>query len=155
MSLHYLLDGYNLTNKMPGADEGSLEERRKALMRYIEVTRPQGSPSNKVTIVFDGRDDVYSFEQGSAVKVIFTKGNSADDKIKDMVEESRSRGSTVVVSDDREIQSAVRAMGASFISVREFFNKGRKTKKNQQGKNIPKALEMKITQEFKDIWIKK
>ncbi len=57
MSIHYLLDGYNIIHQMPAAlDLTKLEDQRRHLIRFVEQHRPQGSANNRVTIIFDGED---------------------------------------------------------------------------------------------------
>ena len=56
MSVHYLLDGYNIIKQTPGLNQGSLEAQRNALLAWIEIGQPQGSLQNTVTVVFDGKD---------------------------------------------------------------------------------------------------
>ena len=60
MSLHYLLDGYNVIHQMPDLNRPALEDQRRALVHFLETRRPQGSSRNRVTIVFDGNANVGS-----------------------------------------------------------------------------------------------
>ena len=50
-------------------------------------SRPQGSVNNQVTVVFDGHPDHFGGTSQGEIRVIFSDGCSADDKIKRMVEE--------------------------------------------------------------------
>src|SRR3989338_5991790 len=109
MSLHYLLDGYNIIHQIPKLANGTLEEQRQKLIAYIEQLRPQGSPSNQVTIVFDGQPQMMQSLMRSPVKVTFSQNESADDKIKKLVYEAGNKKNIVVVTNDRDIQYAVRA----------------------------------------------
>ena len=106
MSLHYILDGYNILKQIPAFNDLSLEDGRRGLMRWIENARPAGSRNNTVTVVFDGNPDFWGAAlpgaPQEATRVIFSNG-SADDKIKHMVEEDENRRSCVVVSDDKDI----------------------------------------------------
>ena len=164
MSLHYLLDGYNIIHQMPRSSPQKLEEERGALIRFIEVYRPQGSFRNAVTIVFDGKPGMFPMPSSSSVKTIFTAGESADEKIKRIVAESRNQKNWVVVTDDRDIQYAVRAMGAEVCPVQDFLGripgkkkvrKGLNPKAVEENKDISKTLEFKITSEFEKIWLKR
>ena len=163
MSLHYILDGYNIIHKIAGLSIGSLEEQRRKLIRYVENNRPQGSDKNSVTIVFDGRLDVYGEHVASRVKIIFSKGQTADDQIKAMISDSSLKASTIVVTDDRDIQYSVGAVGAKAIGVGEFFAKEktghlsstRQSKKaGKDNKIISKQIEFKINAEMEKIWLK-
>ena len=161
--LHYILDGYNIIHQIPQLTKGKLEDQRKNLISYIENKSPQGSSKNMVTVVFDGRADIYSDQKPSSVNVIFSRDGSADDEIRKMVDNSKIKKNTVVVTNDRDIQYAVRASGASAMSVQHFFrlekaqedaqsNKGRS---KPASKNISNTLEFSINQEMKKIWLKK
>ncbi len=57
MSLHYLLDGYNILKQIPAFRDLPLEDGRRGLLRWIDHSRPQGSVNNQVTVVFDGHPD--------------------------------------------------------------------------------------------------
>jgi predicted RNA-binding protein with PIN domain len=196
MSLHYLLDGYNLIHsaaleklsltarkfsaaqqrrnderseefscQIPALSQQKLEDQRKQLVRWVELQKPQGSLKNCVTIVFDGKGGIWSRADPSTVKVQFSKDESADSAIKRIVARSHNKKNIVVVTNDREIQYAVCALGAKINSVEEFLSKAKpqgslhKEGKEQTGqgepsKRISKTLESKITSEFKEIWLK-
>ena len=151
-----------------------LEDRRRRLIRFIEQYTPQGSPNNRVTVVFDGDLEVFGGMTSSSVKVLFSRGESADDKIKRIVAQAQNSKNIIVVSDDRDIQYAVRALGAKVSGVRMFLDKtkvfGKQTraehkssgkpkkgsaKRSSEGsrKYIPKSEESKITSEFGKIWL--
>ena len=170
MSIHYLLDGYNVIHQMPSVlDLAKLEDRRRRLIGFIEQYAPQGSLNNRVTIVFDGDLEVFGGMVSSSAKVIFSQGESADDKIKKIVARAQNAKNIVVVSDDRSVQYAVRALGAKTSAVRKFLdrakvsgkkgNSGRPGKSSakkgagEPGKYISKSEESKITSEFGEIWL--
>lgn len=155
MSLHYLLDGYNIINQVQFAGL-QLKDRRKSLIRFIETLHPQGSRRNKVTVVFDGKKDVFSPPVRSEIKVIFTRNESADDWIKRFVEKTAQPKQCLVVSDDKEIRFFVRALGAKIISVNEFIDKVRKKNQPAETEEASLSLEKKreITKELERIWLK-
>lgn len=167
MSLHYILDGYNIIYQIPQLTQGKLEEQRKNLVRYIETRSPQGSGRNAVTVVFDGRSDVWSDNEPSAVKVIFSKDQSADEEIRQLVSRAQNKKNIVVVTNDRDIQYAIGALGAKAMNVQDFFHthSEHREKEEKQGrssvpsrasaKNISNSLEHSINAEMKKIWMKK
>ena len=166
MSLHYLLDGYNIVHQMPTSAPEKLEDQRNRLVGFIERCHPQGSPKNKVTIVFDSKVDIVGQMQSSCTNIIFSKTESADDKIKALVAQSSSKKSLVVVTDDRDVRYAVRALGAKVQSVQGFLTKKKsyleqtqtrhkQTGRREQSKYISKNVESKITSELEAIWLKK
>jgi predicted RNA-binding protein with PIN domain len=140
-----------------------LEDQRLCLIRFVEVKNPQGSQTNKITIVFDGKSDVFSPPVNSFVKVLFSSDETADDKIKRMVASSSNAKNIIVVTNDRAIQYAVKATGAKVLSVENFLKKaeGRKRgssnvsgkSKKEVFKNIPRSVEQEINQELKDVWL--
>ena len=171
MSIHYLLDGYNVIHRMPSAlRQKTLEEQRRTLIDFIERHRPQGSLNNSVTVVFDGNEDIFGGMASKTVKVLFSLGESADDKIKKIVARSKNPKDIIVVTDDRDIQYAVRALRARVSATQSFLNKakGRQQRSVEAGKNprrrktadsgetakyISKTEEGKINSEFGKIWL--
>ncbi|MBI3617694.1 MAG: NYN domain-containing protein [Candidatus Omnitrophica bacterium] len=154
MSLHYLLDGYNIIHQMPPLNK--LEDQRQQLIQWIESRAPQGSLRNTVTVVFDGRSDVWGGGAvPSPVQIIFSREESADEKIIRMVEEAAHKKSVVVVTDDRSLQYSVRALGAKVSGVQTFLGQGAPVpvRRPESGKDISKTLEHKITSEFTKIWL--
>jgi len=155
---------------MPSAlQRETLEERRRALISFIERQKPQGSLNNRVTVVFDGNPDMFGGIASATVKVVFSQGESADDKIKGIVAGSRNPKDIIVVTDDRDIQYAVRALRARVSTSQEFVNKAKSLKQNRGAsgrsparhktswetqKYISKTEEDKINSEFGDIWLR-
>ena len=149
VSLQYLLDGYNIVYKMPSLENKTLEDQRYGLIQHIERNAPQGS--NAVTIVFDGRSDVYSPRVDSCVDVVYSRGESADDKICKMVQQFVYKKRIVVVTDDRSIQYSVRSQGARICNVGEFL-KSKEIKSVVYEKKVSRYAAKEITEEFKEIW---
>lgn len=167
MALHYILDGYNIIKCVDSMADCSLEQGRNALLRMINCERPQGSSRNSVTVVFDGRDDVWGPQSGGIAKVVFTSGQSADDYIKAAVESLSDRANIVVVSNDKEITCYVRKLGAKVLGVEKFVSflhsaggsdvqrRGRARKIQKTQKVIDSAVALKINKEFEKIWLDK
>lgn len=133
-----------------------LEDQRQQLIQWIESRAPQGSLRNTVTVVFDGRSDVWGGGAvPSPVQIIFSREESADEKIIRMVEEAAHKKSVVVVTDDRSLQYSVRALGAKVSGVQTFLGQGAPVpvRRPESGKDISKTLEHKITSEFTKIWL--
>ena len=123
MSLHYILDGYNIIHQMPALVSKNLEQQRNGFIHGLESCRPQGSSNNKITVVFDGKAGIIGRMESAIVKIIFSKDETADEKIKRLVEESRNAKNIIVVTNDRSIQYSVRANGAGILSVKEFLSR--------------------------------
>lgn len=96
---------------------------------------------------------MYSPAVISKVKVIYSKGEIADDKIKRMVRESKQAKNIVVVTNDRDIQYAVGAAGAKVCTVEDFLKK-KSSGSAQVDAPISRIQKDQITDEMKDIWLK-
>ncbi len=156
MSLHYILDGYNILHKLPLPESGTLEQHREMLVRFLQERGPHGSSNNSVTIVFDGQPEHYG--SGSVrgnIRIVFTDGESADEKIKKMVADERAKGHIVVVTDDRGIRLAVRSSGAKVAGVLEFIGlRSQASPSKGGGKMMTQEARQKIDEELKKIWLK-
>ena len=155
MSLHYLLDGYNILKQMAAFRELPLEEGRKAFLRWIDDQHPQGSANNTVTVVFDGHPDYFGTMQQGDIRVIFSEGCSADDTIKRMVDEDRNLKNCVVVSDDKDVFLYARSQGARAVKVAAFIAKPAAPhgRVESGGKYISLSRQEKINQELKRKWL--
>lgn len=165
MSVHFILDGYNVVKQVSEFSEVAIETGRERLIRAIAKRKPQGSVHNQVTVVFDGRPGRNSPPGSTSVRVIFSEGETADDRIKDLVAQSANRRRMIVVTNDREIQYHVKALGGAVWSVKEFMAKmgdapperlgSRPVKVILEGKVIAKTVEHAINQEMERVWLEK
>jgi predicted RNA-binding protein with PIN domain len=148
---------------MPPPVPAKLEDQRQCLVRYIENHRPQGSLNNPVTIVFDGQAGIGSGVRAQPVSVVFSQDETADDLIRKMVAGSSVKKSTVVVTDDRQVQISCRALGANIQSVSAFMRfpkagsrpaKGRPRRNTADPvKPISRQEEDRINAELAKIWL--
>ena len=114
--------------------------------------------------------EIYGAMKSSGAKVIFSHGESADDTIRRIVSQAKNTKEIVVVSDDRDIQYAVRALGAKTSGSRAFLDRAKTPNKNvkragarsakqgnegisEAGKYIPQTDESRITSEMSRIWL--
>jgi len=167
MSLHYILDGYNIIKQNEALSLLKLEAGRDALAALLASQRPQGSSNNKVTVVYDGVAGLYSdIRISGGIKTLFSQSGSADDKIKQVVDRAHRKNGIVVVSDDRSLRYYVRALGAQVLGVKAFLSqavpavgkapRGRiPARKARTGKYIPKTLESAINKEMHQVWLDK
>ena len=165
MALQYLLDGYNMVMRIPELlkKEGgvSFEASREGLVDFLSRYRPQGNAQNPATLVFDGYAAMklnWERLRQEAIQIIFSEGESADDRIVSMI--GKSGPQTIVVTDDRELSLRVKELRAKSISVQEFIAKVvDKHKKVSEAEDTKKKLtpkeEQSITEELKKIWLKK
>src|SRR3989338_10813375 len=158
MSLHFILDGYNILlrsrqfNRFSDSDE--MSGARQKLIQFLERERPQGSVRNRVTIVFDGRADVIGDWRGvshQGIRVIFTEGESADDRILELIEEEKEPSQTVIVTDDRELSYRARQFRVKPLSVKDFLAK-RKPEENSPADVDPDEAR-EITRQLAKFWL--
>jgi predicted RNA-binding protein with PIN domain len=159
MSLQYIIDGYNVikhsrfVQQLPSRPGDS----RVALLESIRTNRLAGSPKNRVTVIFDGYPDTTALRGASDIRVIFTGEESADERIKKIVEVSVIPKATVVVSDDKEIKFIVRSFGARCLGVEEFLGQGRKAQgkaREAQNPELTYSQMEEINKELRKIWLK-
>lgn len=160
MSLHFIIDGYNLIRQTRVLDRIKLEDSRAALVRFLNVYKPQGSSNNHVTIVFDGKEVGFFSRAVSNIEIIFTRNESADEKIKKLVEKSKNPKNVVVVTNDREVQFAVRQLGARVKKVEDFLKKFIEPKgAKREARQIDDKIDLtpidaaKITDELRKLWL--
>jgi predicted RNA-binding protein with PIN domain len=159
MALHYIVDGYNVIKKTPFLNHKKLKDARDALLSFIYKHRPHGSYNNQITVVFDGRDDVLNFAHGYDFGIIFTRNESADDRIKLLAEKSENIKNVVVVTDDKDIKFYCSSRGARVFQVTEFIKKAYSKVKPNKTTDI-ESIELsgferkKINDELGKIWLK-
>ena len=160
MSLHFILDGYNILlrsrqfNRFSDSDE--MSGARQKLIQFLERERPQGSVRNRVTIVFDGRADVIGDWRGvshQGIRVIFTEGESAGDRILKLIEEEKEPSQTVIVTDDRELSYRESQFRGKTLSVKAFLAK-RKPEANSPADVDPDEAR-EITRQLAKFWLGK
>jgi predicted RNA-binding protein with PIN domain len=156
MSLHYILDGYNVIRQSDFLSRGKLEDSRAALISFLRDRKPCGSINNKITVVFDGKDDVFYRQDKGAIEVVFARGESADERIKRMVEDLPNPKQAVVVSDDKDIFLFIRSLGARPMGVLEFLDKGQPKAKSirlHPKAGVTHQQAARINEELKKIWL--
>ena len=153
--MKYLIDGYNLIHKIAQLQGKRLRNQREGLVRLLEMTRAKNNRVKDLTIVFDGRSGVLAYPLRSAVKIVFSKGSSADKKIKEILETSNFARDITVVSDDRQVRFYAGSLGAKKISVKEFLNLVYSPGEEKCSFKLDRLETEKINQELEKIWLGK
>jgi predicted RNA-binding protein with PIN domain len=124
MSIHLIVDGYNLIRQSPWLsllDAQDLEAGREALLQSLVAYRRRRSPP-RVTVVFDGwqgGEPKESRDLYRGVGVVYSRrGERADEVIKRLA--AREGAGAVVVTSDREIQDFAQRVGAVWVAARHF-----------------------------------
>ncbi|MFA5038711.1 MAG: NYN domain-containing protein [Candidatus Omnitrophota bacterium] len=162
MSLFYIVDGYNVIKRSDRFADLSLREARARFFVFLESRRPHGSLRNRLIVVFDGSPEVFGFREDTSFEVVFTSGESADDKIKSLVEGLSSDAKrAVVVTDDRDLARSVRLKGARIMSVGDFLGKPQRKERARRsqsaapdaGNTLNVVERERITEEFRKLWL--
>jgi predicted RNA-binding protein with PIN domain len=115
-----IIDGHNLIAQLPGislADPEDEEKLIKLLKEYCRIRR------KTVEVYFDRAPAGYAGkEKHGLVRAIFvTSGSTADEAIMARLKKLGKRAKNVrVVSSDRQVQQAARAVHATVISSEDF-----------------------------------
>ncbi|MFY9402643.1 MAG: NYN domain-containing protein [Candidatus Omnitrophota bacterium] len=160
MSLQYIIDGCNVTHnfKFIKILPKKYSDSRAYLIELIKSRNLCGSSNNLIWVVFDGypQEGLENLEK-IRLKIIFSRRQSADEKIKKILELTDNPRNTVVVSDDKEVSSFARIMRAKAISVEEFIKV--KVPPKDKSRNLDEAKVnytqmQRINKELKEIWLK-
>ncbi len=148
MPKKFYVDGYNVIFSTFLRDF-ELEKARDYLIQFSRVYVP-----DIVIIVFDGKEGVPSAISPSNF-VRFTRGESADDYIKRMVEKEKDRSRIFVVTNDKSIIGYVRYLGAHVISPDIFMGGPKHRGKISNDKESLSEIEKKkINEELLKLWDK-
>lgn len=126
MSLHIIIDGYNLirqSNDLSALDRQDMQLGRETLVDMLAAYKKV--KAHRITVVFDGIGAPLHSQQRDhqkGISIIFShNGESADAVIKKMAH--RERQKVLVVSSDLEIVQSAASSGAATISAGEFEDK--------------------------------
>ena len=143
MSLHYVIDGYNLIKHQAFSLADRFKDGRLALIQFLRSEKPCGSSKNKITVVFDGYPRGLDF-QDTDIEIIFSGEESADDRIISMVRSPRGARNIVVVSDDRQLRDSVKCRGLAVAGIEEFIRPKKKfSKKNDDSSKSENPTSLK------------
>ncbi len=160
MSLQYIIDGYNVIRHPEFPLSRSKDPAPCAvLLKQIKLRRLCGSPKNRIIIVLDG---YAPGEEGCArndiAQIIFSGDETADERIKKILEKPGNPADIVVVSDDREIRFFARASGARVLGVEEFISPHRAPvngKKEILKPELTNEQVSRINRELEERWLNK
>lgn len=157
MSLHFILDGYNIIRRTKKFDLADLRDSRDSLINFLLIEHPEGSPKNKITIVFDGKADILYHQNKGSIKIIFSENESADDLIRKIIAKLDNKKNICLVTDDNGLALSVRSLGVKILSVADFISKAKSNKRNFNSSAID-ALSYSqkdaINKELSKIWFK-
>jgi predicted RNA-binding protein with PIN domain len=151
VSLHYLIDGYNLLYALPEIPRGPWPTKREILIELLLSSKPQGN--NRLTVIFDSREGLGDRLRRGAIEVIFTASETADDWIARRVRETSNARMLVVVSNDQGIRTLIRGTGAKWLSTQDFLKPSKSTPIPVKPPKMDSETSDSITEEFKKKWL--
>lgn len=116
-----LVDGYNLAHKM-GIKVSApalilVREQVERLLLGYALSR-----KSRITLVYDGKGKIGSLETNGSLEIEFTPENqTADSRIKELIDESGSKARLMVVSSDLNICQYARVCGVRTVSSEAFL----------------------------------
>ena len=126
MSIHIIIDGYNLirqSNHLSEIDLQDIQLGREALIDMLAAYKK--IKAHRITVVFDGtgsRSLSRRRDRQKGITMVFSQnGETADTVIKHMAREEGEKA--LVVSSDLDIIRSVEARGSAAISSADFENK--------------------------------
>ncbi len=126
MSLHIIVDGYNVIRQSPALarlDRYDLAEGRQALIDMLAAYKRL--KRHLITVVFDGSGESPLFDsrdQEKGIRIRFSRrGETADAVIKRMAAHDKQKA--LVVSSDREVADYAASQGSATVSAVEFEEK--------------------------------
>ena len=126
MSIHIIIDGYNLirqSNRLNALDLQDIQLGRDSLVDMLAAYKKV--KAHRITVVFDGTTTprlALQRDRHKGITIVFSHaGESADTVIKQMAR--REGAKALVVSSDLDIVRAVQTHGAATISATDFEDK--------------------------------
>ncbi|MDL2270075.1 NYN domain-containing protein [Desulfosarcina sp. OttesenSCG-928-G17] len=126
MSLHLIIDGYNLIRQsaaLSALDRRDLSWGRDTLVAWLGAYKK--IKPHKITVVFDGAKTPLLYDsrdQAKGIRILFSNGGkTADDVILTLVRQEKHQA--LVVTSDRAVMMAAEAAGAGVIPSAEFEEK--------------------------------
>jgi predicted RNA-binding protein with PIN domain len=155
MSLHFVIDGYNITNhpQFVRIIKGA-KDQRSALLVFLKSKKI--FLKNKVTVIFDGFCDFRFTTENPNISLLYSQDESADDLIRRIVEQAKDPRNIIVVSDDKEVRISSRLNRAKVLKVEEFLAQGKaRPSKDTEPRDLglTSSQARAINEELKRLWL--
>lgn len=115
----YLIDGNNIIGKIHSLRKLQLKNKQLAREKLAhQIDRFFSAKDVEVFLYFDGFENQKI--KSDKIKIIYSEGASADEKIKKEIESLRNKRNIVVVSSDNNIKEFAKVCGCEIISSEAF-----------------------------------
>ncbi len=129
----FILDAYNVIHKTPALErqlDKSLQAARDGLINRCSRLLSGRGGITRIILVFDGKSEHRDLPRTAPpkIQIVFSEtGETADERIGQILETLSEKMERIVVSDDNSVRNHARAYSARTISVNEFEQMIRKT----------------------------
>ncbi|MBC8508991.1 MAG: NYN domain-containing protein [Chloroflexi bacterium] len=149
----YLIDGHNLIPKIPGLSLRSIDDEVQLIQR-LQVFHQQ--TGKKIEVYFDNAPPGHSRTQrfGTVTAHFIRHGSTADAAIQARLDKlGRGASTWTVVSSDRQVQAAARAVHARVIKSEDFAAE-LAAQNIEQFSGIETSAEINISPDEVDEWLR-
>jgi predicted RNA-binding protein with PIN domain len=149
-----IIDGNNLLHKIPHLEKLFHKDKEAAQSALIEAVKSHQAKQDNITFIFDGAGKI------NKPGVIYSKKVTADEVIRNKIENFSDTRQLKVVSSDNDIINLAKVCGCEVRKSEDFWKELTIIKSPTQGKNInqnyiyedtekPERLSKKEIDEFK------
>ena len=125
--MNHLIDGYNLLHALGRLSPRSTIDALQGARRWLFVLlRPVAVAPTSITVVFDSKTtspDSRTQEIASGVCFLFSRGQTADDLIEDLIDADPNPRELLVVSNDNRIKQAARHGKAQSMGCLDYYER--------------------------------
>ena len=125
--MNHLIDGYNFLHALGRLGPRSTAAALQGARRWLFVLlRPAAVAPDRITVVFDSKDThkgSRTQEIASGVTCLYSRGQTADDLIEDLIEAEADPRGLLVVSDDNRLKLAARHGKAQGIGCLDYYER--------------------------------
>ena len=167
--MHWLIDGYNLIRQvdfLQAEEHKGLADGREALLKFLaEFSRRWVKGKSKITVVFDGpkiepvpahfraKPDGSFPSVPAGIKIIFSRGTTADQVIEELITESSNPADITVVSADGEVKRFAKRHRCATLDPTGFLEKVFSPDKTPKTKHLLHPdRQRQIEAELRKIW---
>ena len=149
----FLIDGHNLIPKIPGLSLRNMDDEVQLIQRLQVFHQHSGK---KIEVFFDNTPPEYSRTQhfGTVTAHFIRQGSTADAAIQARLDKlGRGASTWIVVSSDRQVQAAARAVHARVIKSEDFAAE-LAAQNIEQFSGIETSAEINISPDEVDEWLR-
>ena len=125
--MNHLIDGYNMLYALGRLSPRSTADALQGARRWLfDLLRPAAAPATSITVVFDSTNTApgsRTQELASGVCFLYSRGQTADDLIEDLIETELNPRDLLVVSNDNRIKLAARHGKAQSIGCLDYYER--------------------------------